>query len=83
MVFVTDIGGTADGQKALARAVREAIGASGETCVVLRLRALYRAHVTDDADSAAFLQERRRDEGSEVPLSAASAPGRRAGPARP
>ena len=31
--------------------------------VVSRLQGLYREHVTNDADTAAFLDERRRDEG--------------------
>lgn len=33
--------------------------------VVTRLQGLYREHATNDADAAAFLEERRRDEGTE------------------
>ena len=80
MSFITDVEVAADGHMVLPQAVRDAMGVSGETRVVVsvegsevrlsstmdvvvRLQALYRAHATHDADSAAFLQERRRDEG--------------------
>ncbi|KOX57628.1 hypothetical protein ADL19_09595 [Streptomyces purpurogeneiscleroticus] len=79
MAFVTDVKLAANGRMVLPQAVREAIGVSGETRIIVtvdgpdvrlspianvvtKLQALYREHVKDDADTAAFLEERRADD---------------------
>ncbi|AWB26036.1 AbrB/MazE/SpoVT family DNA-binding domain-containing protein (plasmid) [Methylobacterium currus] len=80
MAFVTDVKLAANGRMLLPQAVREAMGITGETRIIVtvdgtdvrlspitnvvsKLQALYRQHATQDADSAAFLDERRADDG--------------------
>ncbi|WP_430912168.1 AbrB/MazE/SpoVT family DNA-binding domain-containing protein [Methylobacterium sp. sgz302541] len=79
MTFVTDVKLAANGRMVLPQAVREAMGVSGETRIIVtvdgsevrlspianvvtKLQALYREHVKHDADTAAFLDERRADD---------------------
>lgn len=79
MVFVTDVKLAANGRMLLPQAVREAMGITGETRIIVtvdgsevrlspitnvvsKLQALYRQHAIRDADSAAFLDERRADD---------------------
>ncbi|MET0368709.1 MAG: AbrB/MazE/SpoVT family DNA-binding domain-containing protein [Methylobacterium sp.] len=79
MAFVTDVKLAANGRMVLPRAVREAMGVTGETRIIVtvdgedvrlspisdvvaKLQALYRQHAKHDADTDAFLQERRADE---------------------
>ncbi|SFH15056.1 AbrB/MazE/SpoVT family DNA-binding domain-containing protein [Methylobacterium gossipiicola] len=78
MAFVTDVKLAANGRMLLPQSVREAMGITGETRlivtvdgpevrlspitgVVSKLQALYREHATQDADTDAFLDERRID----------------------
>lgn len=78
MTFVTDVKMASNGRLVLPQAVREAMGVSGETRIIVtvdgtdvrlspianvvtKLQALYREHVTRDADADAFLEERRID----------------------
>lgn len=79
MAFVTDVKLAANGRMLLPQAVREAMGITGETRIIVtvdgtdvrlspitnvvsRLQALYREHAIRDADSDAFLDERRADD---------------------
>lgn len=79
MTFVTDVKLAANGRMLLPQSVREAMGITGETRlivtvdgpdvrlspiagVVSKLQALYREHATQDADTDAFLDERRADD---------------------
>ena len=79
MTFVTDVKLAANGRMVLPQAVREAMGVSGETRIIVtvdgaevrlspianvvtKLQALYREHVMHDADTSAFLEERRADD---------------------
>ncbi|MFJ7441710.1 AbrB/MazE/SpoVT family DNA-binding domain-containing protein [Methylorubrum thiocyanatum] len=79
MTFVTDVKLAANGRMVLPQAVREAMGVSGETRIIVtvdgsevrlspianvvtKLQALYREHVTHDADTDAFIEERRADD---------------------
>ncbi|MDH2312795.1 AbrB/MazE/SpoVT family DNA-binding domain-containing protein [Methylobacterium brachiatum] len=82
MRFVTDAKVAADGRMVLPQSVREALGVTGETRLVVtvdgdevrlspvsravaKLQALYRENVRHDADSFAFLKERRAEEESQ------------------
>lgn len=79
MAFVIDVKLAANGRMLLPQAVREAMGITGETRIIVtvdgtdvrlspitnvvsRLQALYREHAIWDADSDAFLDERRADD---------------------
>jgi bifunctional DNA-binding transcriptional regulator/antitoxin component of YhaV-PrlF toxin-antitoxin module len=79
MTIVTDVKLAANGRMLLPQAVRDAMGITGETRIIVtvdgtdvrlspiknvvsKLQALYREHATHDADSAAFLDERRADD---------------------
>lgn len=79
MAFVTDVKLAANGRMVLPQAVREAMGVTGETRIIVtvegaevrlapianvvtKLQALYREHVKYDADTSAFLEERRSDD---------------------
>lgn len=79
MAFVTDVKLAANGRMVLPHAVREAMGVTGETRIIVtvegaevrlspianvvtKLQALYREHVKHDADTGAFLEERRSDD---------------------
>ncbi|MDF2598232.1 MAG: AbrB/MazE/SpoVT family DNA-binding protein [Methylobacterium brachiatum] len=82
MRFVTDAKVAVDGRMVLPQSVREALGVTGETRLVVtvdgdevrlspvsravaKLQALYRENVRHDADSSAFLKERRAEEESQ------------------
>ena len=79
MTLVTDVKLAANGRMLLPQAVRDAMGITGETRIIVtvdgtdvrlspiknvvsKLQALYREHATQDADSTAFLDERRADD---------------------
>ncbi|SFL12331.1 hypothetical protein SAMN05192568_100163 [Methylobacterium pseudosasicola] len=85
MRFVTDAKVAADGRMVLPQSVREALGVTGETRLVVtvdgdevrlspvgrvvsKLQALYRENVRYDADSSAFLKERRAEEEGQDPV---------------
>ena len=84
MRFVTDAKVGADGRMVLPQSVREALGVTGETRIVVtvdgnevrlspigravsKLQALYRENVRHDADSTAFLKERRVEDDAQDP----------------
>ena len=85
MRFVTDAEVAADGRMVLPQSVRDALGLTGDSRLVVtvdgdevrlvpvgraasKLQALYRENVRQDADSSAFLRERRAEANGQDPV---------------